>query len=273
MNTKNRPDIAIVGGGAAALMLAAQLDTNQYQVTIYEKNKTPGRKLLVAGNGGFNLTHGRNIEEMIHEYYPSDFLSECLQNFSNLHLREYLLTLGIPTYIGSSNRIFPQKGIKPIEVLNAFTTKIHANKVTIKTAFHWKGFQKDGQLLFEHNGKLSTVQSDYVIFALGGASWSKTGSKGDWLPYFEQRKIKTQPFQASNCAFQVDWSKDLLSKIEGQPLKNIALFCADQRRRGELMITAFGLEGSPIYAHSRCLRQQLKNSSKPQLFLDLKPDL
>ncbi len=273
MKLNNQPTISIIGGGAAALMLAARIDTQKYRVTLYEKNKVAGRKFLVAGKGGFNLTHNSDIREMIQLYYPSDFLAQSLNHFSNKNLIKFLDNLGIKTFVGSSNRVFPERGIKPIEVLNAFLNKIKARQVVLKMEHRWKGFHQNGGLLFKNEEKLTTVTSDYVIFALGGASWSKTGSAGDWLAYFEEQNIPILPFQASNCAFQVDWHADLLKKIEGQPLKNMALICENKKKKGELMITKFGLEGSPIYAHSRCLRDQLNERGKAAVFIDLKPNL
>lgn len=269
----NQPTIAIIGGGASTLMLAARLDTTRYRVVVYEKNNKLGRKFLVAGKGGFNLTHGASIQEMIAAYYPPSFLSKCLTGFSNTDLRNFLRDLGVNTYIGSSGRVFPEKGVKPIEVLNAFLNKMKEKGVVVKTAHEWKGFHTNGNLLFDHQGEETAVKADYVIFALGGSSWSKTGSRGDWLPYFEQQNIPVVPFQASNCAFQVNWGAELLSKIEGLPLKNIAVKCADEIQKGELMVTQFGMEGSPIYAHSRCIRKQLKNEGRAQIFIDLKPTL
>ncbi len=269
---QKQPTITIVGGGAAALMLAARLDTGKYRVVLYERNKGLGHKFLVAGKGGFNLTHGTDAGEMIKEYYPDGLLTDCLRAFDNDKLRAFLADLGIETYVGSSRRVFPVKGIKPIEVLNAFLKRIAANGVVVNTGHLWKGFGTNGQLVFENRDGEVMVKSDFVVFALGGASWAKTGSAGDWLSCFEEQKVPVLPFQPSNCAIGVDWG-GMLAKLEGKPLKNIALSCGKRTIKGELTMTKFGLEGSPVYAFSRCIRSQLAAKQKGVVFVDLKPAL
>ncbi|MBL1278840.1 MAG: NAD(P)-dependent oxidoreductase [Fluviicola sp.] len=264
-----KTSIALIGGGASALFFAASIDSSKFSVTIYEKNKTLGRKFLVAGDGGFNLTHSEPTQQMIARYSPNDFLQDALLQFDNNSCREWLSDLGIATFIGSSKRIYPEKGIKPIEVLNAILQKIKENKVEIKYEQTWNGW-KDDKLLFNSS---DVVVADIVIFALGGASWKVTGSDGSWLRYFEEKGIETLPFQASNCAYKVDWKSDFIKQFHGEPLKNISATCENKTQKGELVITEFGLEGNAIYALSPEIRRQLNNNKDASLFIDLKPHL
>ena len=260
--------IAIVGAGPAALLAASFIDPAKFDLCIYEKNRTAGRKFLVAGKGGLNLSYAEPLEELISKYTVSEFFTAALKTFSNQDLRNYLYKIGINTYVGSSNRIFPEKGIKPIEVLKAILEKVLSQGFEIKYEHAWKSWTKHGDLLFEND---VIVKTDFQIFALGGASWKITGSDGNWNSIFRERGIDCHTFEASNCAYQVKWPKAFIDKHEGTPLKNIALSCRDKTIKGELMITRFGLEGAAIYGLSPEIRLALKQTGKVVLSLDLKP--
>ncbi len=262
--------IAIVGGGTSALVLSLLLDSNKYEIDIYEKNKKLGRKFLVAGDGGFNLTHASNIDEMIQKFSPTFFLEQSLQNFTNEDFRLFLRDIGIPTYIGSSKRVFPEKGIKPIQVLNSFLTAIEKKGVIFQTEKEWKGW-KNGKLIF--GIEETEVEADFIVFALGGASWPITGSTGSWISYFLQRNIPTIPFVASNCGFTTNWSKEYKQIWQGTALKNIALFTDSSYQKGELVITAKGIEGNAIYALSGEMQRQLKVNGSASVHLDMKPNV
>lgn len=263
--------VAIIGGGSAALMLASHLDKNKFDVSIYEKNKALGRKFLVAGDGGLNLTHSEHIEDFILRYTPSSFLQNSLTKFSNVNLRERLNAIGIETYVGTSKRVFPIKGIKPIDVLNAFLNQLRKQNVKIFTQHIWKGWNNVNELLLEFDNKNVLVKSDIVIFALGGASWSVTGSDGLWANYFIEKGINIKPFQASNCAYEIKWSSEFLKVAEGKVLKNISITCNNKTKKGEVAITKFGIEGGAIYALSPEIRAQLLNDKKVEVIIDLKP--
>jgi len=265
-----KKSVSIIGGGAVALFLAAFLDPQKFEVTMYEQNKTLGRKFLVAGKGGFNLTHSEPIELLTERYTPTSFLKEPLRCFSNVDFQKWLDSIGIPTYIGSSRRIYPEKGIKPIAVLNAILKVLKKQHVHIKYEHTWTGWNSDNELLF--NTDITTL-SDYTIFALGGSSWKITGSDGNWLKLFKKQGVDIAPFQASNCGYSVDWNSSFIKKHEGSPLKNIAITCSDNRQKGEVVITRFGLEGNAIYAVSPQLRKALNNKKKATIFMDLKPNL
>ena len=265
-----KKSVSIIGGGPAALLLAAFLDSDKFEVTIYEKNKSLGRKFLVAGDGGFNLTHSEPISQFIERYTPSDFLKKSLTDFDNDELQVWLDEIGIPTFIGSSKRVYPVKGIKPIEVLNAIVNVLSNKGVEIQHEHTWTGWNKDNHLVF--NGE-TEVKSDYSVFALGGGSWKVTGSDGTWIEPLKERGLNVIPFQSSNCAFEFDWPEEFIEKHEGDPLKNIAISCLDKRQKGEVVITKFGLEGNAIYALSPQIREGLNSEQKASVFLDLKPTL
>lgn len=270
-----KKSIAIIGGGPAALMLAAQLDETKFDVTIYERNAAVGRKFLVAGDGGFNLTHSEELEKFISRYTPSDFLKNSISSFTNDNLRDWLKTIGIETFVGSSKRVFPIEGIKPIDVLNAILSELKRKNVQIKTNHSWKGW-KDNELLFETNeGILISIAigTTITIFALGGSSWKVTGSDGSWTNYFSEKGIEITPFQASNCAYEVKWKEEFKTIAEGKTLKNIAIKCDAKERKGELVITKFGLEGGAIYALSPKIRSHLNADGFATVYIDLKPSL
>ena len=265
-----KQSISIIGGGAAALSLAAFLDSTQFEIIIYEQNKSLGRKFLVAGKGGFNLTHSEPIEHFIQRYTPDDFLKKALLYFDNQQLRKWLENIGIPTFIGSSKRVYPEKGIKPIQVLAAIKARLEKNDVTIKYEHQWIGWGDNDELVFN---KRANVKTDYTIFALGGASWKVTGSDGNWLTIFNEKGISIRPFQAANCAYQIQWPSLFVEKNEGKPLKNIAISCQNKTQKGEAVITQFGLEGNAVYALSPQIQPQLDDSKKAIIYLDLKPGL
>ena len=261
--------VCIIGGGPSALVLASFLDPKKFSVSIYEKNKTAGRKFLVAGKGGFNLTHGEPIQTLLQRYTPSGFLDEALQNFSNEDFRNWLAQIGVPTYVGSSNRVYPIKGIKPIEVLKAILANLNQKGVAIQYEQEFTGWDDKSQPIIQQKA----VTCDYTVFSLGGASWKITGSDGNWLNTFAQNNIKTRPFQASNCAYQIAWPSDFLENHEGTPFKNITISCRDSLQKGEAVITKFGLEGNAIYGLSPQIRQELHQNGKSIILVDFKPSM
>lgn len=263
--------VSILGGGPAALMLAYTLDETKFDVTIYEKNFAPGRKFLVAGDGGFNLTHSEEIDKFVSRYTPTSFVEKSIRAFTNDDLRAWLKKLGIETFVGSSKRVFPVQGVKPIDVLTAILNELKRKNISIKTLHEWRGWNEKNELTFDHKGTVVSVAPEITVFALGGASWSKTGSDGAWTNFFEEKKINIIPFQASNCAYAINWNKNFLSQWEGKSLKNISLSCDKIEKSGELVITAFGIEGGAVYALSPHVRSQLAEKNSATVFLDLKP--
>ena len=271
-------------------MLACSLDANRYNISIYEKNTAIARKFLVAGKGGFNLTHSEDLLQFVERYHPKDFIKPFINHFSNIDFRDWLKTIGIETYVGTSKRVFPMKGIKPIEVLNAIENVLKKNGVEINYNHKWEGWS-NGQLIFQiPNNLTSNIKADILVFSLGGASWKVTGSAGDWTSYFNERGIKTNPFYPSNCAYKVKWNPSFIKKYHGTALKNCGFICGDSSRKGEAVITEFGIEGSGIYPLSFEIRKQLmshpdlvsgshemlkqvQHDGIAKLHVDFKPDL
>jgi len=266
-----KKSIAIIGSGPSALILAAMLDEKKFNVSIYERNAAPARKFLVAGDGGFNLTHSEEIEQFISRYTPSTFLENSIRAFTNTDLCNWLKNIGIETYTGTSKRIFPVKGIKPIDVLNAILNELKNKNVQLQTNHTWKGWNNNDELLISHNDDELVIKPDMVVFALGGASWSKTGSDGSWKELFEKKNIKIIPFQASNCSVEIKWDSAFFANTEGKWLKNISITCDHKEKKGEIVITRFGIEGSGVYALSPQIRKQLNERKSAQIFIDLKP--
>ncbi len=268
-----KKSIAIVGGGASALMLASSLDTNKFDITIYERNFAPGRKFLVAGDGGFNLTHSEDASLLVNRYTPASFFLPLIKKFNNIDFQHWLENISIPTYIGSSKRVFPKKGIKPVAVLNAILSLIAQRNIPIKTQHLWRGWSPNNELIFENQSNTIFIKPDITVFALGGASWKITGSDGNWVSHFKEKSITIIPFQASNCAYKIDWPSSFIEVTEGKSLKNISLTCNTVKKKGEVVITKFGLEGGAIYALSPEIRRELTFQGYSIIYIDLKPSL
>jgi len=274
---KQKKSIAIIGGGASALMLACSLDGNKFNISIYEKNAAVGRKFLVAGKGGFNLTHSEDITQFAERYYPKKFIEPFLKNFSNTDFSNWLKSIGIETYVGTSKRVFPKKGIKPIEVLKAIESQLQKNQVSIFYNHTWQGWDNE-ELLFSHHNEVIKTKPDLVVFALGGASWKVTGSDGSWTSYFNEKGIQIKKFYPSNCAYKINWNSAFIKMHQGNALKNCEFTCGNISRKGEAVITEFGIEGSGIYLLSGEIRKQLvqkeeKEFENAKLYIDFKPDL
>ncbi len=268
-----KKSVSIVGGGASALMLGAQLNPDIYDVAIYERNAGLGRKFLVAGDGGLNLTHSENPDQFINRYTPNTFISEAFLHFSNVDFIEWLRQKGIPTFTGSSKRIFPLAGMKPIEVLNKLEKAVLENKTIIHYKYIWEGFAENKTLVFNSPIGEKKIYSDLTIFCLGGASWSVTGSRGDWAQIFREKGIRVNDFLPSNCAYRVAWPEERLPFLEGKALKNIQIQCGDKTHFGEIVLTRFGMEGSGLYPLSPEIRQRLLADKRAEIRIDLKPGL
>ena len=263
-------NVVLIGGGPAALLLAARLDTRRYRVTLCEQKKTVGRKFLVAGEGGLNLTYAEPVEALIARYSPAPFMAAAIRQFDNEALRQWLHRHGVPTFVGTSKRVFPEASLKPFVVLNRLVAAVEDNGVKIRTEMTWTGWTDTGALQFA-NGEIH--HPDVTVFALGGASWRVTGSDGAWRAPFVAKGIEVHPFRAANCAFAVQWSEDFITAHAGKPLKNITLTYQDQRTTGELTVTQSGLEGNAIYPLSQKLQRTLYSAPTAEIYLDLKPTL
>jgi hypothetical protein len=266
----NGPKIAIFGGGPAALCAADHL-SERFEVTIYEKGKTIGRKFLVAGKGGFNLTNELDGEALIGQYSPRKELSAAIQQFGSAKTRAWLNNLGLETFVGSSGRVFPIEGWKPAQVLNLIKSSLIKKGVQINTGCEFNGWSDDGVPLVKTQEGLMDILADAYVFALGGGSWKKTGSNDKWMPILDKMGVKTTPFEPSNCGLTVRWNASFIDKYAGTPLKNLGVSFYKNYWRGEAVITEYGLEGNVIYPLSAVWRDRHHLAGKT-IFLDFKPD-
>jgi uncharacterized flavoprotein (TIGR03862 family) len=265
-------NLAIVGGGPSGLRAAEILIKSGATVTLFEGKASVGRKFLVAGRGGLNLTHSEPLKDFSKRYkdgFSSPFWTSLLNDCTPLELRKWAEGLGIDTFIGTSGRVFP-KEFKAAPLLRRWVENLRARKVIIQTRQDLRSIKtENGRILLElsnnEGGKESTF--DAVILALGGASWPETGSDARWVPILKEMGISITPFQAANCGWEVNWHPVILSQAEGQPLKNVSVTAGQETVQGELMITAYGLEGGAIYQ----LGASLRSMESPSLLLDLKP--
>ncbi len=256
--------VIIIGGGPAGLMAATQLLKSDCEILLLDQKASVGRKFLVAGDGGFNLTHSETPSEF-REKYDSDWMRQAVRQFSNKDWIKFLKQIGIETKIGSSGKIFPEDAIKPIQVLNAWKQLLEPKvQFMLNTRFVDFG---EKQVEVERDGKLEKIRFDYLVLALGGKSWPVTGSDGFWAPVFEQKGIELNPFQASNSGLVL--YENWLGDLEGKILKNIRVFCGNQSCSGDLVCTNYGLEGKPAYAINGALRKM----EKPVFKVDLKPQM
>lgn len=267
-----KPEVAIIGGGACAIFLANQIDTNLFAVTVYEKNNSIARKFLVAGQGGLNLTHSEAPEKFLNRYTPSEFIKPAFLRYSNVGFRDWLKNCGIETKVGSSGRVFPAGTLKPVQVLEILKKRAEDRGVIFKYKHEWKGFDANKSLIFDNNSTHIIVASKTTVFCLGGASWPVTGTKGEWTEYFLKQGVKSNAFGASNCTVLVNWPDSVKEKLAGKPLKNVIISCGNSKRLGELTITHDGIEGSGVYPLSPDIRAQLKRNTHAELFIDLKPE-
>jgi uncharacterized flavoprotein (TIGR03862 family) len=264
-------NIAIIGGGPSA-MIAADLLSKVNTVTIYEKNATLGKKYLVAGKGGFNLTNSLDGIELANKYTPVEFMENPILDFGSGSLRKWYSDLGIETFVGTSGRIFPTKGIKPAEILNKIKEKLKLQNVKIEYHHKFTGFDENFNIKMNFKGEHKIIIADYYIFALGGSSWSVTGSDGKWDKCFREIGVNIIPFESSNCGININWDNHIVENHEGKPLKNISANVAGTKLKGEAVITNYGLEGNVIYPLIPKVRELLKKNEKAEIVIDFKPD-
>lgn len=266
-------DVAIIGAGPAGLMAAEKLSAAGYRVTLFEQMATPGRKLLMAGRGGLNLTHGEPTAAFLTRYGPAEErFRRFLGSFSPADLRAWADGLGAETFVGSSGRIFP-RAMKASGLLRAWLGRLRQQGVSLHLRNRWLGWRDNALLFRDGDGRERRITAKATILALGGASWPKLGSDGAWQAWLRERNVTVHDLVASNCGIDIDWSSHFRDHFAGQPLKAVAVEIGGQRRRGEIMLTRHGLEGGPIYALSPVIRDRLRHQGRASLALDLKPDL
>lgn len=264
--------IAIIGGGPAGLMAAEVLLEHGAQVALYEAMPSPGRKFLVAGKGGLNLTHSEPREDFLSRYGARrPQIEPLLENFGQDELRAWARELGIETFVGTSGRVFPAD-MKAAPLLRAWLKRLQVNGLQIHTRHKWVGWEKDNSLRFETPDGEKIVKADAVILALGGGSRPELGSDGGWILQLTERGVDVAPLKPANCGFDVNWTAHFRDKFEGQPLKSIAVTFKGQRKLGEFIITKNGVEGNLIYALSAQLRDEIEIAGSAKIELDLIPD-
>ncbi|MDP1646694.1 MAG: TIGR03862 family flavoprotein [Rubrivivax sp.] len=262
---------AVIGGGPAGLMAAEQLATRGVAVDLYDAMPSVGRKFLLAGKGGLNLTHAEPLEVFIGRYAErAPVLAPWLQAFGPTQLRAWAAALGVSTFVGSSQRVFPQD-MKAAPLLRAWLHRLRGQGVRFHMRHRWLGWADEGALRFDTpQGSLQAAPSATVL-ALGGASWSRLGSDGAWWPWLHARGVDLAPLRPSNCGFDVGWSEHLRQRWAGAPLKGVALAFEGWRQPGEMVLTATGVEGSLVYAASARLRERIAEQGQATFQLDLLP--
>lgn len=268
------PRVAVIGGGPAGLMAAEVLSLAGVTVEVYDGMPSVGRKFLLAGVGGMNITHAEPYPAFVSRYAErAQDVREWLAPFDGPRLREWIHGLGIQTFVGTSGRVFPTD-MKAAPLLRAWLKRLREAGVVIHTRHRWLGWNADGSLRIANPQGELAVRADATVLALGGASWTRLGSDGAWVPWLHDRGVPIKPLQPSNCGFDVPgWSALLREKFAGAPLKNVALGLAGEpARKGEFVLTQTGVEGSLVYALSARIREAINQAGSANLHLDLLPD-
>ena len=266
-------DIAIIGAGPSGLICADILSQAGLMVTVYERLKSPGRKFLMAGRGGLNLTHSEPIEAFMCRYAEArHYLAPMIHAFGPKHLMDWADALGAECFIGSSGRVFP-RALKAAPLLRALLKRLSDQNVTFCFESEFKGFGEYGEIHLQQALKPITIRPYFTILAMGGASWPRLGTDGSWATGLRQIGVDITDFAPSNMGIKIDWPVHFKARFEGQPLKTIALSHDNRRLRSDVIITKEGLEGTGIYALSASVREALVTKANTTLMLDLKPDL
>ena len=265
--------VAIIGGGPAGLMAAEVLGAAGVQVDLYDAMPSVGRKFLLAGKGGMNITHAEPYPQFVQRYGArADEVQAWLARFDADGVRAWIHGLGIETFVGSSGRVFPTE-MKAAPLLRAWLHRLRESGARFHMRHRWLGWEGE-QLRFATPGGETRVQADAVILALGGASWPRLGSDGAWAPLLAERAVPVAPLRPANCGFDADWSPHFANRHAGEPLITVAAAVdGGAKRRGQFVITATGVEGSLIYALSSSLRERIEAAGSATLWLDLLPDL
>ncbi len=270
-------NIAIIGGGPAGLMAAEAARAGGAEVDLYDAMASVGRKFLLAGKGGLNLTHSEPAEKFLARYGTRRAQIEpLLASFGPAELRAWAAGLGIKTFEGSSGRVFP-KDLKAAPLLRAWIRRLRQAGVRFHMRHRWSGWDEQGALCFTTAEGRSSVQADATVLALGGGSWPKLGSDASWVPLLAGRGLRIAPLQPANCGFDVGWSEHFRTKFAGHPVKSVAIIMrneagAESWHPGEFVITETGVEGGVIYAVSASLRDEILAKGEATVRLDLAPD-
>lgn len=268
---------AVIGGGPAGLMAAEILAKGGARVDVFDSMPSVGRKFLLAGVGGMNITHAEPFEDFVSRYSEcAHALEPLLATFGPAELRDWIHGLGIETFVGSSHRVFPRE-MKAAPLLRAWLHRLRQSGVRIHTRHRWQGWDDSGALSFQTRDGLACMTADVVVLALGGGSWARLGSDGAWVPWLREKGVAVRALRPSNCGFDVRWSEHFRERHAGEPLKSVVVSCLDAhgnrlQRKGELIVTRHGVEGSLVYAMSAPLRDVIRLQGHAIMNVDLLPD-
>jgi uncharacterized flavoprotein (TIGR03862 family) len=272
----NGSGVAIIGGGPAGLMAAEQARAAGAEVDLYDHMGSVGRKFLLAGKGGLNLTHSEPFERFVTRYAErGDEVGRWLAEFTADDLRGWALGLGVETFVGSSGRVFPSD-LKAAPLLRGWVRRLRASGVRFHMQHRFVGWNADGSLRLLTPEREVRVSPTATVLALGGGSWSKLGSDGAWVSPLQQRGVEVAPLRPSNCGFDIGWSEHFSTRYAGHPIKPVIASWTDRQgktrqQQGELVATATGIEGGPIYALSAGLREAIAEFGDVEIRLDLAP--
>lgn len=266
--------VVVIGGGPAGLMAADVMSAAGVAVTVYERMPSVGRKLLMAGRGGLNLTHSEPLERLLERYGEARPLLEGpVAGLSPTDLIGWVNGLGQETFTGSSGRVFP-RAMKASPLLRAWLARLAARGVEFRSRHRWIGFDASGRARFERaDGSEIVAGSAPVVLAVGGASWPRLGADGSWTDAVAALGIAVRPLVATNAGVHISWSAHFRERFQGQPLKRITVRVGEAVARGEALVTATGLEGGAVYALNPAIREELARKGRATLVLDLRPDL
>jgi uncharacterized flavoprotein (TIGR03862 family) len=267
------PHVAVIGAGPAGLMAAEVLAAGGAAVTVYERMPSAGRKFLLAGRGGLNLTHGEDLQRFLTRYgAATPRLRSAIEAFPPSAVQAWSEGLGQTTFVGSSGRVFPA-AFKASPLLRAWLRRLDAAGVSFAMRHHWRGWNNAGLIVFDTPEGRLEIAADATVLALGGASWPRLGSDGGWVGAVRDAGINVAPLRSANCGFSVDWSEVFRSRFAGHPLKRIALAFDGHGVRGEAIVTETGIEGGAVYSLSAPLREALADAGEAVLHVALLPDV
>lgn len=270
---QKKPRIAVIGAGPAGLMAAETAARADCAVTIYEAMPTPGRKFLMAGRSGLNITHAEDFERFVSRYGgAAAWMAPMLREFAPADMRAFCAGLGVETFVGSSGRVFP-RAMKASPLLRAWLARLAGLGVELRTRAKLVDLTADGRPVVEAEGGRGAIDAEATILALGGASWPRLGSDGGWAGLLARHGVALAPFRPSNCGLEIAWSKTFREKFEGQAIKTARFAFAGRSIAGEAVVTRRGLEGGPIYALSTEIGEALRAGRAAAIEIDLKPDL
>jgi uncharacterized flavoprotein (TIGR03862 family) len=270
----NSKRVVVIGAGPAGLMAADVLSAHGVHVDLFEAKASVGRKFLIAGKGGLNITHNEPLSDFIARYDQADWLKPMLEEFDATKIIAWMESLGVSSFIGTSGRIFPTE-MKAAPLLRRWLSDLKKRGVKVHCNHYWKGFTPDGSLRFATAEGTKVITPNATLLALGGASWPSLGSDGAWVNILMQKEISISPLLPSNCGFKTTWSSHMDSHL-GKPLKNIEGWVKNdsgeiKKNSSEAILTTYGIEGGLVYALSRPLREDIVSDGEATLYLDLLP--